>query len=75
MALAENLFLLVCGLLTGPVCALLAIAPAFFARGGHLPTISLALLLFAVFIVGILASLLATATALKSPLLPALRAE
>jgi ABC-type antimicrobial peptide transport system permease subunit len=75
MALAENLFLLVCGLLTGTVCALLAIAPAFFARGGHLPTISLALLLFAVFIVGILASLLATASALKSPLLPALRAE
>lgn len=75
MALAENLFLLVCGLLTGTVCALLAIAPAFFARGGHLPTISLALLLFAVFIVGILASMLATASALKSPLLPALRAE
>jgi ABC-type antimicrobial peptide transport system permease subunit len=75
MALAENLFLLVCGLLTGTVCALLAIAPAFFARGGHLPTISLALLLFAVIIVGILASLLATASALKSPLLPALRAE
>ncbi len=75
MTLAENLLLLVCGLLTGTLCALLAIAPAFLARGGHLPTISLVLLLFAVLLAGILASLLATASALKSPLIPALRAE
>jgi putative ABC transport system permease protein len=75
MVVAENALLLVCGLLTGLVCALLAIAPAFYARGGHLPTRSLAVLLAAVVLVGLAASLLATAAALRSPLIPALRAE
>jgi ABC-type antimicrobial peptide transport system permease subunit len=75
MVVAENALLLVCGLLTGLVCALLAIAPAFYARGGHLPTTSLALLLSAVVLTGLAASLAATAAALRSPLLPALRAE
>lgn len=75
MVVAENALLLVCGLLTGLVCALLAIAPAFYARGGHLPTASLALLLSAVVLTGLAASLAATAAALRSPLLPALRAE
>jgi putative ABC transport system permease protein len=75
MVVAENALLLVCGLLTGLVCALLAIAPAFYARGGHLPTTSLALLLSAVVLTGLFASLVATAAALRSPLLPALRAE
>jgi ABC-type lipoprotein release transport system permease subunit len=75
MVVAENALLLVCGLLTGLVCALLAIAPAFYARGGRLPTASLALLLSAVVLTGLAASLAATAAALRSPLLPALRAE
>lgn len=75
MVVAENALLLVCGLLTGLVCALLAIAPAFYARGGHLPTASLALLLSAVVLTGLAASLAATVAALRSPLLPALRAE
>lgn len=75
MVVAENALLLFCGLLTGLICALFAIAPAFYARGGHLPTVSLALLLSAVVLTGLAASLLATAAALRSPLLPALRAE
>ncbi|HEV7902507.1 MAG TPA: ABC transporter permease [Pyrinomonadaceae bacterium] len=75
MVVAENALLLVCGLLTGVMCALLAIAPAFYARGGHLPTASLALLLSAVVLTGLAASLAATVAALRSPLLPALRAE
>lgn len=75
MVVAENALLLVCGLVTGLVCALLAIAPAFYARGGHLPTASLALLLSAVVLTGLAASLAATVAALRSPLLPALRAE
>ena len=74
MVIAENGLLLSCGLATGTVCALLAIAPASLARGGHLPTFSLSLLL-AVLITGLAASLLATAAALRSPLLPSLRAE
>lgn len=74
MVITENAFLVCCGLVTGGVCALLAIAPAFAARGGHLPGLSLWLLLV-VFITGLLASLAATIAALRAPLLPSLRAE
>jgi len=75
MVVAENAWLLFCGLLTGAVCALIAIAPALFARGGRLPTVSLAALLMLVLVTGLAASLLATVAALRSPLLPALRSE
>ncbi|HKY29112.1 MAG TPA: FtsX-like permease family protein [Pyrinomonadaceae bacterium] len=75
MVFAENAWLLFCGLVTGTVCALLAIAPAFLERGGRLPNISLGFLLLAVLISGLIASLVATWAALRSPLLPALRAE
>jgi hypothetical protein len=67
--------LLLVGLATGTTCALLAVAPAVASRGGHLPVVSLGLLLIAVLITGILASLAATAIALRSPLLAALRSE
>lgn len=75
MVIAENVLLLGCGLLTGVVCALLAIAPAFIARGGRLSAVSLALLLLAVLVTGLAASLLAVRAAVRSPLLAALRAE
>ena len=75
MVVAENAFLLVAGLVIGTVCALLAIAPVFIERGGRLPNFSLGVLLLAVLISGLTASLLATWAALRSPLLPALRAE
>ncbi|HYG12061.1 MAG TPA: ABC transporter permease [Pyrinomonadaceae bacterium] len=75
MVVAENALLLCGGLLTGVLCALLAIAPAFYARGGRLPTASLAVLLALVVVAGLAASLLATVAVLRSPLLPALRAE
>lgn len=75
MVVAENALLLFAGLATGVVCAILAIAPVFFARGGRLPNVSLGFLLLAVLISGLTASLVATWAALRSPLLPALRAE
>jgi len=75
MVVAENLLLLILGLVTGTACALLAIAPVFFSRAGGLPHVSLGLLLLAVLISGLVASLVATWAALRSPLLPALRAE
>ena len=75
MVIAENFFLLTCGLLTGTLCAIMAIAPVFFERGGRLPGLSLGFLLLAVLISGLTASILATWATLKSPLLPALRAE
>ena len=75
MVISENVLMLCCGLAIGFVCALLAIAPVFFERGGRLPNISLGLLLLAVLLSGALASLVATLAALRSPLLPSLRAE
>ncbi|MBC8030515.1 MAG: FtsX-like permease family protein [Pyrinomonadaceae bacterium] len=75
MIIAENAFLLCCGLLTGTVCALLAIAPVFFSRPAHVGSFSLGLLLLAVLISGLTASIVATWAALRTPLLPALRAE
>ena len=75
MVITENVLMLVCGLAVGFVCALLAIAPVLFERGGRLPNISLGLLLLAVLLSGATASLVATLAALRSPLLPSLRAE
>jgi hypothetical protein len=74
MVISENAFLVCCGLAIGASCALLAIAPAFVSRGGHLPTLSLWLLVI-VFVTGLLASMAATVAALRAPLLPSLRAE
>jgi len=75
MVLAENLLLLLLGLATGTVCALFAIAPEVSSRGGHLPVGSLGQLLATILATGIAVSLAATATALRSPLLTALRSE
>jgi ABC-type lipoprotein release transport system permease subunit len=74
MVITENAFLVCCALATGTVCALLAIGPAFISRGGHLPAVSLWLLL-SVLVTGLSASLAATVAALRAPLLPALRSE
>jgi hypothetical protein len=75
MVLAENVFLLLMGLATGAVCAVLATAPAVLARGGHVPLASLAVLLALVAATGIVSSSMATAVALRSPLLDALKSE
>ena len=75
MVIAENALLLGCGLLTGVLCALLAIIPALVVRGGRLSAVSLGLLLLAVLLTGLAASLVAVRAAVRSPLLPALRTE
>jgi ABC-type antimicrobial peptide transport system permease subunit len=75
MVIAENALLLGCGLLTGVLCALLAIIPALIARGGRLSAASLGLLLLAVSLTGLAASLVAVRAAVRAPLLPALRTE
>jgi hypothetical protein len=75
MVIAENALLLLCGLATGMTCALLAVAPIIYTRGGRFPFLSLAALFLAVVASGMLASLLATIAALRSPLLASLRAE
>ena len=75
MVLAENAFLLLMGLATGAVCAALAAAPAVSARGGHVPVASLGVLLALVAVTGIASSSVATAAALRSPILEALKSE
>ena len=75
MVITENVLMLVCGLAVGFVCALLAITPVLFERGGRPFNFSLGLLLLAVLLSGAIASLVGTLAALRSPLLPALRAE
>ena len=76
MVAAENTLLLAGGLSAGAVCAGLAIAPAVVERGGRVPlTSGVALLLFAVFVTGLLSSLIATRVATREPLLEALRCE
>jgi hypothetical protein len=73
---AENLLLLACGLTIGTASALVAIVPAAIERGGRLPAAGTgAWLLVAVFLAGLLSSILATRAALRTPLLAALRSE
>ena len=75
MVLAENTLLLGSGLAAGTVCALVAIAPAWLERGGGVPVLSLGVLLLFVVVAGLAASLLATAFAVRFPLLRSLRTE
>ena len=76
MIVAENALLLAGGLLTGAICAGLAIAPAVAERGGRVPLSSAGgLLLFAVFITGLLSSVVAMRAATRAPLLSSLRSE
>jgi len=75
MVFSENLLMLGCGLMTGVLCALLAIAPAWLARGGGFSSISLGLLLLAVFLSGMGGALIAVRAILGLPVLSALRSE
>ena len=76
MVLAENALLVGGGLLAGAVCAGIAIMPAVAERGGWLPlTSGGALLLFAVFVTGLLSSFVAMKAATSSPLVAALHSD
>jgi len=75
MVIAENAYLLIAGTLIGVVSAMVAILPASLERGGHLPNPSLALLLLAVPLAGMAASLVAVRIVARAPLLETLRAE
>jgi hypothetical protein len=76
IVLAENVLLLICGLASGTICALVAVVPAVVDRGGWLPIgAGGGVLLGAVFAAGLVSSVIATRAALRTPLLSALRAE
>ena len=73
--MSENLFLLGSGLAIGTGCALLAIAPAYAARGGQFSVVSLGLPLLGVLMSGLISSLVAMRAVTRAPLLAALRKE
>ncbi len=76
MAIVENLVIVVGGLAIGAVCAALAIAPAVAERGARLPLSSGALLLlFSVFVVAMVSTVVAMTAATRTPILQALRSE
>jgi ABC-type antimicrobial peptide transport system permease subunit len=75
MLLAENGFLLVMGILIGGASALIAVAPNLIAPVGEIPWLSLTMTLALVFLVGVVASAVSVAFAMRRPLLPLLKAE
>ena len=75
MLLAETGLLLVLGVISGVVCAAVAIAPALAERGGTARLGSLAALLAAVVASGVLASILAARAAAREPVVAALKSE
>jgi ABC-type antimicrobial peptide transport system permease subunit len=75
MVIAESVFLLACGLAIGIGCAVIAIAPAYIERAQAFPVVSTLGLLAAVFVTGLLSTVMATRVVARSALLPALKNE
>ena len=75
MTLAENGLLLVGGLLTGALCASLAIAPTALSQGGVFPGAALSMLLGVLLLLGLGISVIATRVALREAVLSALKSE
>lgn len=75
LILSEHAALLVLGLFIGVLAAAIAVLPSVFRPGTELPYGQLALTLGAVFIFGLVCTLLAAERALRLPLLTALRNE
>ncbi len=73
--LSENALLMIWGLVSGSLCALLAIIPALHARGASFPLVMIGFILASVLATGLIASLFAVVAAFRSPLLAALHSE
>lgn len=73
--LAENMVLISWGLLSGTICAFLAILPVLHSRGAAFSFAMTGLILVAVFAAGLASSILAVAAAFRAPLLASLRSE
>ena len=67
--------LLLWGLATGTVCALMAMLPHLLSIGADTPWINGATLLLTVFVVGMLSALFAVREASRTPLVSTLRGE
>ncbi len=75
LVLFENAFLLMCGLVTGTVAALVAMLPHLLSTGADVPWGSGAGLLLGIFALGLLAATAATAEAVRMPVVATLRGE
>ncbi len=75
VVLAENAFLVACGLFAGACCALLAVIPAAIERGGGVPLKALLILSAAVPLTAAVSSILAVRVVRKAPMLESLRFE
>jgi putative ABC transport system permease protein len=75
LVLAENGFLLLLGLVIGTVSALAAAAPHLVRQAAGTPWLELAAVLAATVAVGLIVGAIAAATALRAPLVAALRHE
>jgi putative ABC transport system permease protein len=73
--LAENAFLLVVGIVAGCFSAAISIMPHILVQSPEVPWPSLVVTVLIVFIVGMMASVAAVNSALRIPLLPALKLE
>ncbi len=75
MVVAENLWLLIIGLLCGTLAATIALLPSFWSRPDQPPWASLQFTLALVLMVGMVACVAAVTASLKAPLLPSLKEE
>ena len=75
MVVAESVLLLLCGLVLGFGSAAVAIAPAWIDRAQPPPVLPTLGLLLAVFVTGLLSTLMATRAVARAPLLEALKNE
>ena len=75
MVLLENLLLLLGGLATGAVAALVTVLPHMLFGGASVPLAELTLTLGAVLLIGIATGLVAVRATLRAPLVAALRGE
>jgi hypothetical protein len=73
--LSENIILVIWGLVSGAMCAFLAIIPALQSRGASFPFAISGWMMLAVLTTGLISSIAAVIAALRSPLLAALHSE
>ncbi len=75
LVLCENAFLLVWGLASGTISALVAMAPHLTSTGADVPWTAVGVILFGVFLVGMVSALMAVIEAVRTPILATLRSE
>lgn len=75
LVLFENAVLLTFGLVAGTASALLAMLPHLLSTGADIPWLSGAVMLMAIFAVGLLSAFTATAEAVRTPIVASLRGD